>query len=90
MSLLELAHRRKAARPALSVPVNTDPLSSPSPLLLANPQSDSDATLNPFIGPSSSYMIPSTERLKNFGKHALKHIKLSDESQAEFHQYIEV
>ncbi|KAJ7798008.1 hypothetical protein B0H14DRAFT_3886724 [Mycena olivaceomarginata] len=87
MSLLELARRRKAARPAL--PVNTDPLSSPSPLPLANPQSDSDATPNPFIGPSSSYMIPSTERLKNFGERALKRIKLSDESQAEFRQYIE-
>ncbi|KAJ7665487.1 hypothetical protein B0H14DRAFT_3909966 [Mycena olivaceomarginata] len=89
MSLLELARRRKAAQPALSVPVNTDPLSSPSPLPLANPQSDSDATPNPFIGPASSYMIPSTERLKNFGERALKRIKLSDESQAEFRQYIE-
>ncbi|KAF7351015.1 hypothetical protein MSAN_01663800 [Mycena sanguinolenta] len=93
-SLLEIARRRRAARPPPSTPVNTDTPSSPSPVpSLTSPQSQpdatpADATPNPFIGTSSS-IIPQTERLKNFGERALKRIKLSDESQAEFRQYIE-
>jgi hypothetical protein len=88
-SLLELARRRRAARPSPFTPVNTEPRttppddgSSPPP----NPQSDSDATPNPFAPSAISQVV----RLKNFGERALKRIKLSDESQAEFRQYMEV
>ncbi|KAJ6592425.1 hypothetical protein B0H19DRAFT_1055150 [Mycena capillaripes] len=88
-SLLELARRRRAARPAPSTPVNPEPRTSPpadgsSPP--PNPQSDSDATPNPFAPSAISQVV----RLKNFGKRALKRIKLSDELQAEFRQYIEM
>jgi hypothetical protein len=87
-SLLELARRRKATRPVLSTPLNPEEYStpsqgsSPSP----NPPSDFDATPNPF----ERSTIPPALRLKSFGERALKRIKLSDESQAEFRQYIEV
>ncbi|KAJ7253006.1 hypothetical protein B0H12DRAFT_1233714 [Mycena haematopus] len=89
MSLLELARRRRASRPVLSTPANADPSSSPSPQLLTDLPPESDGTPNPFVGTSSSLMITPTDRLKSFGERALKRIKLSDESQAEFRQYIE-
>ncbi|KAJ6540596.1 hypothetical protein B0H19DRAFT_1078004 [Mycena capillaripes] len=86
-SLLELARRRKATRPVPSTPLNLDEYSTPSQGSSPppNPSSDFDATPNPFA-PST---IPPALRLKNFGERALKRIKLSDESQAEFRQYIE-
>ncbi|KAJ7230963.1 hypothetical protein B0H12DRAFT_1240083 [Mycena haematopus] len=92
MSLLDLARRRKATRPVPSTPANADPSSSPSPqteLLPDRQTSESAATPNPFVGTSASVLITQTDRLKSFGERALKRIKLSDESQAEFRQYIE-
>ncbi|KAJ7690612.1 hypothetical protein B0H14DRAFT_3532196 [Mycena olivaceomarginata] len=88
LSLLQLARQRKANRPAPVTPANTEHGSSPAPNT-DDPQLDSDATQNPFLtGPSSS-LISQGQRLKSFGERALKRIKLTEESQAEFRQYIE-
>ncbi|KAJ7847472.1 hypothetical protein B0H14DRAFT_3675982 [Mycena olivaceomarginata] len=54
-----------------------------------DPQLDSDATQNPFLAGPSSSLISQGQRLKSFGERALKRIKLTEESQAEFRQYIE-
>ncbi|KAJ7264552.1 hypothetical protein B0H12DRAFT_1068789 [Mycena haematopus] len=88
-SLLELARRARIARQSEpATPANTDPRSSPTPS--DRSQLGSDATPNPFLGgSSSSSIIPHTDRLKSFGERALKRIKLTEESQAEFRQYIE-
>lgn len=88
LSLLQLARQHRANRPAPATPINAQS-SSPSPQP-DGPQLDSDATPNPFLtGPLSS-IIPQAEHLKSFGERALKGIKLTEESQAEFRQYIEV
>ncbi len=97
-SLLELARRRKASRPIAATPLNPGPSFTPSDRSSSPPnhQSDFDATAftrsdpaatpNPFA-PSAT---PQALRLKSFGERALKRVKLSDDSQAEFKQYIEV
>jgi hypothetical protein len=89
LSLLQLARQCKANRPSPITPANTEHGSSPAPNT-DDPQLDSDATQNPFLAGPSSSLISQGQRLKSFGERALKRIKLTEESQAEFRQYIEV
>ncbi|KAJ7851796.1 hypothetical protein B0H14DRAFT_3660006 [Mycena olivaceomarginata] len=88
LSLLQLARQRKANRPAHITPTNTEHGSSPTPNT-DDPQLDSDATQNPFLAGPSSSLISQGQHLKSFGERALKRIKLTEESQTEFRQYIE-
>ncbi|KAJ7801160.1 hypothetical protein B0H14DRAFT_3489924 [Mycena olivaceomarginata] len=90
MSLLQLARQRRANRPTPATPanLNSEPGTSPAPST-DGPQLDSDATQNPFLNGPSSSLISQGQRLKSFGERALKRVKLTEESQAVFRQYIE-
>ncbi|KAK7044318.1 hypothetical protein R3P38DRAFT_2508797 [Favolaschia claudopus] len=93
-SLLEMSRRLRATQPPPSTPADdrSNPPSSPSPFLPINTGS-ATSTPNHFMPPPSSLLLSSvigdTERLQNFGERLLKRVKVSEDTRAEFMQYIQ-
>lgn len=87
-SLLELSRRRRATQPPPLTPVGSAPSSPPTNNL------SSDATPSPFLESSATSGIRTTaasrDRLRTFADRAIKRLKVSEQTAAEFRQYIEV